>query len=413
MKNLLLALLIIAVGPLLAVAQQINAPSVGSGSFPLVCPTVSSGQILFSNSSNCGGITGWTTNGTTSLTGATNTTLTVGGATIGTNAFAVTGTSLFGSTIRWTYGGGITTPALALTTETNTGIDASAATNGNLYLIVRGSILGVVSGAGNLQGVSGVAVGGGAGAPNAFLTAPSSASLQFGAVDAVSPTAQTLRAQSASTGSDNGVNTTILGSLSTGSATSGDIIFRTGVKSGVSGTQATATTALTIKGETQALVTSALDAATLTGGALQVVGGASVAKRFWIPAITTSVALQTAVLCQSSGGEMIADSVACLASSAKFKNILGPVQDGAVAKLMSLPIERWTYKSEGILKDQEWTRERIGPLAEDVAKIDPRLVGYDAKGNVRSISTEQLLALTIKALQEQQKEIAALKRRLQ
>jgi hypothetical protein len=249
---------------------------------------------------------------------------------------------------------------------------------------------------------------------------PATANFQFGDFNGTSPVAQTVSFQSGSGTNIAGVSSTIIGSLSTGTGTDGDLIFQTGVKNGSSGSgAATATTALTIKGETQALVTSASDAASSTGGALQVVGGASVAKRFWIPAISASSGLQTAVLCQSSGGEMIADSVACLASSARFKNIIGPFSNGAAAKLSKLPIERWSYKSEGVFQQGDWTRERLGPIAEDVAAMDPRLAGYDADGNVRSYSTEQLLAFTIKSwqedharLQQQQVEIDQIKEKL-
>lgn len=248
---------------------------------------------------------------------------------------------------------------------------------------------------------------------DALLTRKTAASWQLGAADAASPVAQTLSVQSvvAGTVAANGANWTLIGSLPTGTGTSGDIIIQTGVKTGSGTTQGTATTALTIKGETQALVTAALDASTSTGGALQVAGGASVAKRFWIPAITTSSGLQTAVLCQSSGGEMIADSVACLASSARFKNIRGSLSSDVVDKFMKLPIKIWAYKPEGIFKKGNWTRDRIGPIAEDVEKLDPRLVEYDRDGQVRAYSTEQLLAYTIRVVQEQQIEITALKRR--
>lgn len=148
---------------------------------------------------------------------------------------------------------------------------------------------------------------------------------------------------------------------------------------------------------TSVIVQGTGDAASSTGGALQVAGGASVAKRFWIPAISASAGLQTAVLCQSSGGEMIADSVACLASSARFKNLAGPMEGGALAKLVALPMRRWSYKPEGIFHNEV---EHVGPIAEDVAAMDPRLAGYDNEGNVRTYSTEQLLAFTIKAVQE-------------
>lgn len=156
---------------------------------------------------------------------------------------------------------------------------------------------------------------------------------------------------------------------------------------------------------------STTDATTTTSGALQIAGGAAIRKRVFIDGITASAGLQTAVLCQSSGGEMIADSVACLASAAKFKNVRGLMPDGALDKIMRLPIDLWSYKSEGQFTSDDWTRERIGPLADDVAAMDPRLAGYDSDGNVRTYSTEQLLAFTIKALQEANARIDRLERR--
>lgn len=85
--------------------------------------------------------------------------------------------------------------------------------------------------------------------------------------------------------------------------------------------------------------------------------------------------------------------------------------DGALAKLVRLPIDLWSYKAEGNFQSSDWTRERIGPLADDVAAMDPRLAGYDSEGNVRTYSTEQLLAFTIKALQEANTRIDQMERR--
>lgn len=130
--------------------------------------------------------------------------------------------------------------------------------------------------------------------------------------------------------------------------------------------------------------TSITDATAVSGsGALQIVGGASIAKRFWLPAITTSSGLQTAVLCQSSGGEVIADSVACLASSARFKENLAPMPDAtALAEVMQLRPHTGRYKPEGMFTN---TREHVWFIAEQVAEIDTRLVGYDNGGLVRSV----------------------------
>jgi hypothetical protein len=62
-------------------------------------PGGASGTIQWNNGGAFAGVTNWTTAGTNDLTGASGTTLAVGGATIGSNALAVTGTALFGSTL--------------------------------------------------------------------------------------------------------------------------------------------------------------------------------------------------------------------------------------------------------------------------------------------------------------------------
>lgn len=85
-----------------------------------------------------------------------------------------------------------------------------------------------------------------------FLGRLGAANWQLGAANAASPVGQTLSVQNAT-----GTNTaaasalTIVGPLSTGTGTDGDIVFQTGVKTISGSTGATATTALILKGETQ------------------------------------------------------------------------------------------------------------------------------------------------------------------
>jgi hypothetical protein len=91
---------------------------------------------------------------------------------------------------------------------------------------------------------------------NANLTSPSAATFQLGAADAAAPVAQTLQAQSVVAGTSNtsGVNWTHIGSLSTGSGTSGDMVFQTGGTGAGATVKNTAVTAMTIKGATQTVV---------------------------------------------------------------------------------------------------------------------------------------------------------------
>src|SRR6185312_8965175 len=85
-----------------------------------------------------------------------------------------------------------------------------------------------------------------------ILSSPGAGDIKLGAPDNSTVVAQFLLTQNGSGSNIAGQNWTIIGSLSTGTATDGDIIIQTGVKNGVSGSgAATATTAITIKGETQ------------------------------------------------------------------------------------------------------------------------------------------------------------------
>lgn len=155
------------------------------------------------------------------------------------------------------------------------------------------------------------------------------------------------------------------------------------------------------------------DSTTTTSGALQVAGGAAIRKRVFIDGISASAGLQTAVLCQSSGGEMIADSVACLASSARFKENIKPLASGLDEVMRFRPIS-YRYKAEGIFaKNANFQRERVGFLAEAVNEIDPRFVGYEADGKTpRTVGYEQMVPLLVKAIQEQQLLIQGLKGRV-
>lgn len=141
--------------------------------------------------------------------------LALGGATIGSNALAVTGISAFNGSINASDGGDWSGGGIQVATTSYLGWNS------------RGK-----------------------------MTSPGTGVIQFGVADAAVAVAQTLRVQSvvAGTTAANGANWTLIGSLPTGTGTSGDIIFQTGVKTGSGTTQGTPTTALTIKGETQAAI---------------------------------------------------------------------------------------------------------------------------------------------------------------
>ncbi len=209
-------------------------------------PGGSTTQLQYNNAGAFGGTSGWTTNGTTALTGGASTTLAVGGATIGTNALAVTGTTTLNGNLRFT-----TTTAIAgdgITSLAST--DLSFYTGGTRVATIFGTTFYLLTNAGT------IAIGA---SSDLILSRKAAASLQFGAADVVAPIAQTIGPQSVLAGTSNaaGANWTQRGSLSTGSGVSGDIIFQTGGTGAGATAQNALVTALTIKGATQAVRASA------------------------------------------------------------------------------------------------------------------------------------------------------------
>lgn len=133
--------------------------------------------------------------------------------------------------------------------------------------------------------------------------------------------------------------------------------------------------------------------------------------RVYMKNITTSAGLQTAVLCQSSAGEVIADSIACLASSRRFKNDLGNMStDYAFGLAMNMKPVKFSYKNEGWDKDRADWSEHFGFFAEDVAKLEPRLVNFEHDGiTPRGVQYDMYTAVLTGAIQHMQKEIDDLK----
>lgn len=85
---------------------------------------------------------------------------------------------------------------------------------------------------------------------DAFLYRRGAASIQHGAADAASPVAQTVGFQGSRGGTDSntaGVDASIVGSLGTGTAASGKLLFKVGQQAASGSTQHTAVTALTIQ----------------------------------------------------------------------------------------------------------------------------------------------------------------------
>lgn len=239
-----------------------SAPGVlgDGGAVPGGTPAGASGTIQYNNAGVFGGISGWTTNGTTTITGT--------GAT--TQILAADGA--------------VGTPSYSFASDGDTGFYWTVA--GSINLAINGAVRWTL-------GSSFVAGSGGqliwrsattptSGSNDTFIGRFAAASIRFGDVDAAAPVAQTLRVQSVIAGTTDtaGAAWTRVGSLSTGAGASGDIVWQVGGTGAASTTQNAALTALTIKGATATtgnpniVLGNAATATNATDGFLHIASGA-------------------------------------------------------------------------------------------------------------------------------------------
>lgn len=270
----------------------------------------------------------------------------------------------------------LVTPALGVATAT------SLTTTGNLN--VGGGALFVNTSNATVWnlGYFGWSSNGAASGPqDVFLARRAAANPNLGAADAASPVSQTLSVQGSRGGTDSNVsggNLTIISGLGTGTSTGSTMTFQTPHTAGATTTAQVATTQLFL--------------------------GDNVVQ---MPALAASSAAQTGTVCWSSGtGNLTVDTtVACLASTKRVKQNIKPLNKG-LAEVMALQPVSYDLKPQF---NPEHLGPQVGLVAEDVQKVDPRLIGLDAGGLPKGVRYMQLTAVLVKAIQEQQAEILTLK----
>lgn len=101
-----------------------------------------------------------------------------------------------------------------------------------------------------------------------------------------------------------------------------------------------------------------------------------------LPGLTTSAGLQTGVLCSNAVGEVVNDSVACLASARRFKTAISNLPVGLQELLQLQPVQfKWTKQfNKGFEKDPNKNGIQYSLIADDVQKIDPRMVTVETSG---------------------------------
>lgn len=112
--------------------------------------------------------------------------------------------------------------------------------------------------------------------------------------------------------------------------------------------------------------------------------------------LTTSTAGNA--VCQLTGGQIVnAGGTTCTTSSGRFKSNIENIDVG-LAELLKLTPRSYTRNTP---TPSQPTGEEIGLIAEEVEKVEPRLVEYEADGvTPRGVNYQQSTALIIKAIQE-------------
>lgn len=125
-----------------------------------------------------------------------------------------------------------------------------------------------------------------------------------------------------------------------------------------------------------------------------------------LPSVATSSAAQTGTLCWAAAGLTVDTTTTCLASSIRFKNNVVSLDDtSGLDEVMQLRPVSYDLKPE---YDPFHIGRQVGLIAEEVLKVDPRLVRVE-DSLPTGVRYPQMAAVTVKAIQEQQHEITQLR----
>ena len=132
-------------------------------------------------------------------------------------------------------------------------------------------------------------------------------------------------------------------------------------------------------------------------------------QQVFIPNMNTSTAALDYVCWNPSTGKLTADSAGtCLASTQKVKENIQDLDIG-LKQVMNLHPISFDYKKEYSPRD---LGDQVGFIAEEVVKVDSRLVSRDSKGEFNGVRYSQMTSVLTKAIQEQQQEIEDLRKEI-
>lgn len=140
----------------------------------------------------------------------------------------------------------------------------------------------------------------------------------------------------------------------------------------------------------------------LTTG-VSITGSTAMSSSVTMPGLAASSAATTGTLCWTTGtGNVNVDTtLACLASTKRIKELIDRL-DGSLNTILALRPVHYHLKKEN---NPFGLGEQVGLIAEDVQKVDDRLVGRYQDGTVAGVRYMQLTAVLVGAVQEQNRHI--------
>jgi len=129
------------------------------------------------------------------------------------------------------------------------------------------------------------------------------------------------------------------------------------------------------------------------------------------PNLTTSAGLQTGVVCVGAGGELINDSVACLASARRYKTNIQNLNVGLDEVLRFQPVSfNWTKEfNKGFENDPNKNGVQYSLIADDVQKIDSKMATVEKNGKVHGLADlNHWVALFVQSFKDMENQIVGI-----
>ena len=129
-------------------------------------------------------------------------------------------------------------------------------------------------------------------------------------------------------------------------------------------------------------------------------GSATTTGDLALTGLTQATAGTNNALCMNGNNEVIEETTgACVVSSRLFKHDIKPLEVSALSILRSLKPVSFSPNED---EESDFEDTQYGLVAEDVAMVDPHLAQYGLDGLPRTLDDRAILALVVKAMQEQQ-----------